>query len=90
MGIADRAKRFIDQHEGKIDSAAAKAGEIADRRTRGKYSDKISKAVDTVQRKTGSDEPGATGAPGSGPGGGPAAGPATDGDNSDGGAPGAR
>ena len=53
MGILDKAKQFIAQHDEQIDSAAAKAGDFVDRKTKGKYSDKIGSAVGSVQRATG-------------------------------------
>ena len=51
--IFDRAKKLIEDNDEKIDSAAEKAGDFIDEKTKGKYSDKIDKAVDTVQEKTG-------------------------------------
>lgn len=52
-GIFDQAKKLIDQHDEKIDAAAEKAGDLIDDKTGGKYSDKIDKAVDTIQERTG-------------------------------------
>jgi nucleosome binding factor SPN SPT16 subunit len=51
--IFDRAKKLIDDNDEKIDSAAQKAGDFADDKTGGKYSDKIDSAVDKVQDATG-------------------------------------
>lgn len=59
MGILDKAKQFIAQHDEQIDSAAAKAGDFVDRKTKGKYSDKIGSAVGTVQKATGDAKPAA-------------------------------
>jgi nucleosome binding factor SPN SPT16 subunit len=52
-GIFDQAKKLIDENDEKIDDAAQKAGDFIDEKTQGKYSDKIDKAVETVQEKTG-------------------------------------
>jgi nucleosome binding factor SPN SPT16 subunit len=52
-GIFDQAKKLIDENDEKIDDAVQKAGDFIDEKTQGKYSDKIDKAVETVQDKTG-------------------------------------
>ena len=53
MGILDDAKKFIDEHDDKVDQAIEKAGDLVDDRTDGKYADKIDKAQDVAQEKTG-------------------------------------
>ena len=49
----DQTKKLVDENDEKIDDAAQKAGDFVDDKTQGKYSDKIDKAVDTLQEKTG-------------------------------------
>lgn len=52
-GIFDQAKNLIDENDEKIDDTVQKAGDFIDEKTQRKYSDKIDKAVETVQEKTG-------------------------------------
>jgi MT0933-like antitoxin protein len=44
--LGDRAKEAAAEHKDQISQAVENAGVIADRRTRGKYSDKIAKATE--------------------------------------------
>jgi 4-alpha-glucanotransferase len=53
MSFLDKAKEFADKHDDKVDQALEKVGEQVDKRTDGKYSDKIDKGVDEAQRRTG-------------------------------------
>ena len=53
MGFLDRAKDLAEQHDDKIDQALEKVGDEVDKRTDGKYSDQIDKAVDVAQERTG-------------------------------------
>jgi hypothetical protein len=53
MGFLDDAKNFIDEHDDQGDQAIEKAGDVIDDRTDGKYADKIDKAQDVAQEKTG-------------------------------------
>jgi hypothetical protein len=53
MGFLDDAKNFIDEHDDQVDQAIEKAGDVIDDRTDGKYADKIDKAQDVAQEKTG-------------------------------------
>jgi hypothetical protein len=53
MGFLDDAKKFIDEHDDQVDQAIEKAGDVIDDRTDGKYADKIDKAQDVAQEKTG-------------------------------------
>jgi hypothetical protein len=53
MGFLDDAKNFIDEHDDQVDQAIEKAGDVLDDRTDGKYADKIDKAQDVAQEKTG-------------------------------------
>ena len=54
--IAAKAKEQVNAHEAQIDQGVEKAGDFIDDKTKGKYSDKIDKAVDTIQQKTGSGD----------------------------------
>ena len=49
----DKAGELATENRDKIDTAIGKASTAIDERTEGKYSDKIDKAVDTLQEKTG-------------------------------------
>jgi hypothetical protein len=56
VGFSDKLKQFGDkakdaaaQHKDQISQAVETAGTIADRRTRGKYSDKIAKATSRTE-----------------------------------------
>jgi hypothetical protein len=53
MGFLDDAKKFIDEHDDKVDQAIEKAGDLIDDKTDGKYADKVDKAQDMAQQKTG-------------------------------------
>jgi hypothetical protein len=57
MSIIDKVKNFLSQHETQVDQAIDKAGDIADQRTGGKYSDQIDKAQDQAKKMTGPNEP---------------------------------
>jgi hypothetical protein len=77
MGFADKLKQLGDkakdaaaEHKDQISQAVETAGSIADRRTRGKYSDKIAKAtsktgayVDRLAPQDGEGETSAQAAP---------------------------
>ncbi|MEV1070449.1 antitoxin [Micromonospora parva] len=49
----DKAKDFADKHDKQVDQGVGKAGEMADKRTGGKYDDQIDKGVDQAQARTG-------------------------------------
>jgi hypothetical protein len=56
MGLSDKLKTFTDkakesaaEHREQISSAVETAGVIADKRTRGRYSDKIAKATSKTE-----------------------------------------
>jgi hypothetical protein len=53
MGLLDDAKKFIDEHDDKVDDAIEKAGDLVDDKTGGKFADKVDKAQDIAQEKTG-------------------------------------
>jgi MT0933-like antitoxin protein len=66
--VTEKAKESAAEHREQITGAVETAGAIADKRTRGRYSDKIAKAtskteaaVDRIARQpSGEDAPGAT------------------------------
>ncbi|MFI7604930.1 antitoxin [Micromonospora sp. NPDC049366] len=49
----DKAKDFANKHDKQVDQAVRKAGDMANRRTGGKYKDQIDKGVDRAQTRTG-------------------------------------
>jgi len=49
----DKAKDVADKHDKQVDQGMEKAGDMADRRTGGKYDDQIDKGVDQAQARTG-------------------------------------
>jgi pyridoxine 5'-phosphate synthase PdxJ len=53
MGFLDDAKKFIDEHDDQVDQAIEKAGDVIDVKTDGKYADKVDKAQDLAEEKTG-------------------------------------
>jgi hypothetical protein len=53
MGFLDDAKKFIDEHDDKVDQAIEKAGDLVDDRTGGKFADKVDKVQDIAEQKTG-------------------------------------
>jgi len=57
MGLFDRFKRakdkagdLVDEHRDKIESGIDKAADVADDKTKGKYSDKIDKGADAARK----------------------------------------
>ena len=53
MGFLDDAKKFIDEHDDKVDDAIAKAGDLVDDKTGGKFAEQIDKAENFAQEMTG-------------------------------------
>jgi MT0933-like antitoxin protein len=53
MGIADKAKEFLGEHDDQVDKGLDKGGDMLDERTDGKYSDKIDTGVDKAQEGLG-------------------------------------
>ncbi|MEH1166353.1 antitoxin [Micromonospora sp. CPCC 205539] len=49
----DKAKNAADKHDKQVDQGLEKAGDMADKRSGGKYGDKIDKGVDQAQARTG-------------------------------------
>lgn len=53
MGFMDKAKDLANKHDEKVDQAVEKGGDAVDSKTGGQHSDKVDKAQDFVQEKTG-------------------------------------
>jgi hypothetical protein len=53
MSFLNKAKQFLDKHDKQVDQALDKAGDVVDKKTHGKYSSNIDKAVDEAQKRTG-------------------------------------
>jgi hypothetical protein len=56
MGFLDKAKDMADKHDDKVDQGLQKAGDQADERTGGKYTEHIDKGVDQGQQRTGAGD----------------------------------
>jgi uncharacterized protein YjbJ (UPF0337 family) len=50
MSIKDKVRNLIGRHGDKVDKAIDKAGDIADRKTKGKYSDRIDSAQSEAKK----------------------------------------
>ena len=48
-----KAKDFADKHDEQVDQGLEKLGDLIDDRTGHKHSDKIDRAVDEAQKRTG-------------------------------------
>ncbi|MFI7577536.1 antitoxin [Micromonospora sp. NPDC049497] len=49
----NKADEFADKHDKQVDKGMDKAGEMADKRTGGKYDEQTDKGVDMAQARTG-------------------------------------
>ncbi|MFC6881094.1 antitoxin [Actinomadura yumaensis] len=58
MSIVDKVKEMLGQNAGKARQGVEKAGDMADRKTGGKYSDKIDKAQDQAGKYIDKNESG--------------------------------
>jgi hypothetical protein len=56
MSIVDKAKEFLSRHGDQVDKVIEKAGDIADEKTGGKYSDKIDAAQEQARKAAGTKE----------------------------------
>ncbi len=56
MGLLDKAKALLGQHEEKVEGAIDKVAEVVDDKTGGKYADKIDKGVEAAKGFVGEDE----------------------------------
>ncbi|MFI6130199.1 antitoxin [Micromonospora sp. NPDC051141] len=54
----DKAQDFADKHDKQVDQGIEKAGDMADKRTGGKYDQQIDKGVDMAQQRTGEGDTG--------------------------------
>lgn len=54
--FTEQAKDFADKHDEQIDKGMDKAGDAADEKTGGRYSEQIDKAVDAGQEHTGGND----------------------------------
>ncbi len=50
-GLVGKAKGYAQQNPDKIDQAVEKVGDTVDKKTGGKYADKVDKAQDTIKGK---------------------------------------
>jgi hypothetical protein len=50
MSIMDKVKDFLGKHGDQVDKAIEKAGDMADKKTGGKYADKIDMAQEQARR----------------------------------------
>jgi hypothetical protein len=48
-----KAKEFADKHDKQVDQGLEKLGDLIDDKTGNKHSDKIDRAVDEAQKRTG-------------------------------------
>jgi hypothetical protein len=55
MGLLDKAKALLGQHEEKVEGALDKVAEVVDDKTGGKHTDKIEKGVDAAKGFIGDD-----------------------------------
>ncbi len=53
MGIFDKAKELLGQHDEQVDAAIEKAGDMVDEKTGGKFEGQVDQAQDLLQEKTG-------------------------------------
>jgi hypothetical protein len=53
MSFLQKAKAMLEKHDKQVDQAVDKVGDVVDKKTHGKYSGHIDKAVDEVQKRTG-------------------------------------
>ena len=49
MGLLDKAKALLGQHEEKVEGAIDKVADVVDDKTGGKHTDKIEKGVDAAK-----------------------------------------
>ena len=56
MGLLDKAKALLGQHEEKVEGAIDKVAEVVDDKTGGKHTDQIEKGVDAAKDFIGDDD----------------------------------
>jgi hypothetical protein len=57
MGFLDKVKDLLSKNADKVDTAIDKAGDIADQKTQGKYTDKIDKVQDAAKKAVDKSDP---------------------------------
>jgi hypothetical protein len=55
-GLADKAKELAKEHEGQVEQAVEKAGDLIDEKTGGKYQDKVDQGQQFVEDRLGLNE----------------------------------
>jgi hypothetical protein len=58
MGLLDKAKDLLGQHEEKVEDALDKVAEVVDDKTGGKYADQIDKGAEKAKGLIGDEEGG--------------------------------
>ncbi len=56
MSIVDKVKSFLGTHGDQVDKAIDKAGDLADKKTGGKYADKIDMAQEQARKAARANE----------------------------------
>jgi hypothetical protein len=56
MGLLDKAKALLGQHEEKVEDAIDKVADVVDDKTGGKYADKIDKGAEAAKNLVGDDD----------------------------------
>jgi hypothetical protein len=57
MAFLDKVKDLLSKNKDKVDTAIDKAGDIADQKTQGKYTDKIDKVQDAAKNAVDKNTP---------------------------------
>jgi hypothetical protein len=57
MGFLGKAKDLLSKNADKVDAAIEKAGDIVDRKTQGKYADKVNKVQDAARTQLNKNNP---------------------------------
>ncbi|MET9428401.1 MULTISPECIES: antitoxin [unclassified Streptomyces] len=55
MSVMDKLKQMLKGHEDKADKGVDKAGDVADRKTQGKYSGQVDTGQDRLKEQYGRD-----------------------------------
>lgn len=55
MGMMDKLKGMLGQHSDKVDEGITKAGDVADDKTGGKYTEQVDKAEDAARDALGGE-----------------------------------
>ena len=50
MGFLDKAKKLVAKHDDQVKKGIEKAADIADKRTKGKYSEKIENVAEKAEK----------------------------------------